>query len=72
MEGTTDQSEKLETLNEAIESGITSTSSDSHSASQDLRHLERIRRETRLRDTSHVAAGRVRPTIVGINLRGAW
>lgn len=67
-----DNAERLRELDEAIESGVTSTSADGHSVSQDLRHLERIRREKRLRDADSISNGRVRPVMVGINLRGAW
>lgn len=71
MAATEDNSAKLRELDEQIESGVTSTSADGHSVSQDLAHLERIRRELRQRDTETVAAGRVRPVMVGINLRNA-
>lgn len=68
----TDNTDKLDVLDKAIESGVTSTSADGHSASQDLQHLQKVRRDLRLNDTDSIAAGRVRPTIVGLNLGGAW
>lgn len=71
MPASEDNSAKLRDLDEQIESGVTSTSADGHSVSQDLGHLERVRRELRQRDTDSISAGRVRPTIVGINLRNA-
>lgn len=72
LAATEDNAEQLRELDEAIDSGVTSTSADGHSVSQDLQHLERIRREKRLRDSESISAGRVRPVMVGINLRGAW
>ena len=72
MADTEDNAEELRELDDTIESGITRTSADGHSADVDLQHLERIRREKRLRDAQSIADGRVRPHLLGINLRGAW
>lgn len=72
MADTEDNEQSLRDLDETIEAGITSTSADGHSASIDLAHLERIRREKRMRDAQAIQDGRVRPHLLGINLRGAW
>jgi hypothetical protein len=62
----------LSRLDDAIESGVTRTSADGHSAEQSLEHLERIRRDLRLRDPESISAGLVRPALVRLRLGGAW
>lgn len=67
-----DNAAKIEELSEAIESGVTRTATDGLVSEFDLTALERARRELRQSDPASIAAGRVRPTILGVNLSGAW
>jgi hypothetical protein len=66
----TDQT--LNNLDETIQSGITHTSADGHSAQQSLEHLERVRRDLRLRDPESISARLVRPPLIRMRLGGAW
>ncbi len=67
-----DNADKIRELDETLESGITRTSADGHSADVDLGHLSKVRRDLRLNDAGSISAGRVKPPIVGLNLGGAW
>jgi hypothetical protein len=64
--------ETLSKLDDAIQSGVSKISADGHSAEQSLEHLERVRRDLRLRDPESVSAGLVRPPLVRMRLGGAW
>lgn len=63
---------KITELDEAIESGVTRSSTDGLSQETDLAHLEKVRRELKQSDPTLIAAGKVRPMILGVNLGGAW
>ena len=67
-----DNADKIRELDETLESGITRTSADGHSADVDLAHLTKVRRDLRLNDADSIAAGKVKPPVVGLNLGGAW
>lgn len=64
--------QKIAELDEAIQSGVTSTSGDGHSVTQDLDQLRRSRRELALEDDATIAAGKVKPTLTRMTLGGAW
>jgi hypothetical protein len=63
-----DNTEKITELDEAIESGIVSSSGDGHSVTQDLAHLERVRRELRASDPDSITGRKVRPLITRMRL----
>ena len=67
-----DYSTEIAELEAILNGSIDSVSVDGTSTHVDLDAARKRLAELRAKDTLSIAAGSVRPRVVGLNLRGAW